>query len=540
MYCTMSLLYVKVLFSALCAVVLAHNKQPNIVLILADDLGWNDVGFHGSNQIPTPNIDALAYNGVVLNRFYVQSTCTPSRSALLTGQYPIRYGFQVMPILHGENRYLPLHLKTLPLHLKQLGYATRLVGKWHLGHSYFNNTPIYRGFDSHFGYWPGAIDYFNHVADGGYGMRRNLLTSWSTQNEYATHLFTRKSQDAIIEHNYKKPLFLMISHLAVHAADENQLLEVPDFAETNKTFGYISDHRRRLFAGMLTELDKSVGSVCNTLKDKGVLDDTIIIFLSDNGAQNTEMGYDNAGSNWPLRGMKATLFEGGVRSPAIMYYSKAKVKSAINSQLMHITDLMPTLYVAAGGNVKDLGTIDGVSQWGAITQGDESSRSSVLLDIDDFHPHSSLIGYRGRYKLINDSVINEFGQDGYYGKDTSPTKNPPYDVDLVLASPTNKAINKRLTKKKILTIRKKLTIQCTHKGTRPKPCDKNGLCLFDLVNDPCETENVAKKYPHIITDLSKQLLSYWKILKPQDKHFTDTKSNPIYYNNTWSTWMEHQ
>lgn len=125
--------------------------------------GWNDVGFHGSNQIPTPNIDAFAYNGVVLNRFYTQQTCTPSRAALLTGNYPIRSGMQGYPLRAGENRSLPLDMKAMPEHFQNLGYKTYLIGKWHLGHAYRSSTPVYRGFDYHFGYWNGYIGYFDKL-----------------------------------------------------------------------------------------------------------------------------------------------------------------------------------------------------------------------------------------------------------------------------------------------------------------------------------------------------------------------------------------
>ncbi|KAB0799282.1 hypothetical protein PPYR_07162 [Photinus pyralis] len=521
-------------------VLVSAKYQPNIVLIVADDLGWNDVGFHGSDQIPTPNIDALAYNGIVLNRFYVQSTCTPSRSALLTGQYPIRYGFQGWPLRNGENRYLPTHLRTLPDHLKGLGYTTSLVGKWHLGFSYWYNTPIYRGFDTHFGYWTGHIDYFNHTSDGGFAMRRNRHVAWETQNNYATQLFTQVSQETIMKHDYAKPLFLMVSHLAVHAADRNQLLEVPDLVETNKTFGYITDYRRRLFAGMLAELDKSVGAICRTLQDRGVFDNTIILFLSDNGAQNTGTRFDNSGSNWPLRGMKATLYEGGVRVPAVLYYGKLKTNATINNQLMHITDLLPTLYAAAGGNTRDLGTIDGVDQWPTISGGSKSPRSSALLDINEVALHSAVISHGGRYKLVNGSVLNPtFGRDGYYGYDTSLTNNPPYDADLVLDSETNRVIDKGLTKKKLFQTRKKVTIACDHGGGE-SVSREDTLFLFDLENDPCETKNLADKLPNIVADLSAQLLWYWEVLQPQHCQEPDPNSNPIYYNNTWVPWMEQR
>ncbi|XP_026470682.1 arylsulfatase B-like [Ctenocephalides felis] len=139
--------------------------RPHIVYIMADDLGWNDVSFHGSNQILTPNIDALAYNGMILNQHYVQPTCTPSRAALMTGKYPIYTGLQGYPLSIGDTRTLPAG-KILPGHLKDLGYVTRLVGKWHLGYSSLNATPTHRGFDSHLGHWTGFTSYYDYIHEG--------------------------------------------------------------------------------------------------------------------------------------------------------------------------------------------------------------------------------------------------------------------------------------------------------------------------------------------------------------------------------------
>jgi arylsulfatase B len=140
-----------------------HKKRPHIIVIIADDLGRNDVGFHGSNQIPTPNLDALAYNGIILDRHYTQYCCTPSRAAFLTGNYPIRSGMHGYPLKAGENRSIPTDTPTMPERLKKLGYKTHLVGKWHLGAAYRKNTPTGRGFDTHFGYWNGFVSYFDYL-----------------------------------------------------------------------------------------------------------------------------------------------------------------------------------------------------------------------------------------------------------------------------------------------------------------------------------------------------------------------------------------
>lgn len=139
------------------------EERPNIIVIVADDLGWNDVGFHGSNEVKTPNIDALAYDGQILNNYYVNPICSPSRSALMTGMYPIHTGLQHGVIGMGQDRGIPLNFTLLPEFLHNLGYQSHAVGKWHLGYSRAEYLPTKRGFGSHYGYWAGMQDYYSHT-----------------------------------------------------------------------------------------------------------------------------------------------------------------------------------------------------------------------------------------------------------------------------------------------------------------------------------------------------------------------------------------
>ncbi|CAH1981651.1 unnamed protein product [Acanthoscelides obtectus] len=233
-------------------------KKPNIILIIGDDEGWNDFGFHGSNQIPTPNIDALAYNGIILDKFYTQQTCTPSRAALLTGVYPFRFGFQGKPINPGENRSLPLDTPTMAEQLKKLGYSMHLVGKWHLGAAYKHVTPTRRGFDSHFGYWAGFVGYFDYMASTeltnttnytGLDLHDNFEPQWQYQGQYATDLFTEKSLDIIDKHNADKPLFLLLAHLAAHTGKDGIEIGVPNITEAHEKYKYIDRKERRQYAG---------------------------------------------------------------------------------------------------------------------------------------------------------------------------------------------------------------------------------------------------------------------------------------------------
>ncbi|CAD1470025.1 unnamed protein product, partial [Heterotrigona itama] len=231
--------------------VAAVASRPHIVFILADDLGWNDVGFHGSGQIPTPNIDALAYSGLLLDRYYVTPICTPSRSALMTGKHPIHTGMQHGVLKCAEPRGLPLHEKLLPEYLRELGYSTHIVGKWHLGFYTKEYTPTYRGFDSHLGLWSGHHDYFDHSAVEspywGLDMRRGLDAAWDLHGQYSTDIFTKEAVRLIDNHNTSRPMFLYLAHAAVHSGNPYNPLPAPD--QDVSKFTTIFNYDRRRFAG---------------------------------------------------------------------------------------------------------------------------------------------------------------------------------------------------------------------------------------------------------------------------------------------------
>ena len=182
----------------LSAVYAAQLSPPHIVILLADDLGWGDVGYHGS-RIHTPNIDNLAKNGTRLNQFYVQPVCSPTRGALLTGRYPMRLGLQCGVVRPWAQHGLSLDERTLPTALKEIGYQTAIVGKWHLGHSQPEFLPLQRGFDQQYGHYNGALDYFTHIRDGGFDWHQN-----DTRNDdegYATELIAAEAVRVIAEHD---------------------------------------------------------------------------------------------------------------------------------------------------------------------------------------------------------------------------------------------------------------------------------------------------------------------------------------------------
>lgn len=529
------------------------RKPPNIIIILADDVGWNDISLHGSSQIPTPNIDALGYNGVILDKFYTQQTCTPSRAALLTGTYPIKLGLQGIPLNAGENRSLPQHTPTLAERLKELGYSNHLVGKWHLGAACKEHTPTKRGFDTHFGYWSGFVGYFNYEVSApspldpkqnftGFDLRDNFTPQWGLKGQYATELFTKKSVEIIKKHKDETPLFLMLSHLAGHTGYNGTELGVPDVDAANKKYSYIESIERRSYADLVNIMDQSVGEIVEALSDKGMLENSIVLFFSDNGAQ-TEGLYQNFGSSWPFRGLKFTLFEGGVRGTGVLYSPLLKNKKYVNRQLIHITDFLPTFYSAAGGNVSNLGDIDGIDQWEVISGNVSTKRTEILINIDEESGYSGVLGYGGRYKLLNGSFSNGL-YNGYYGDSGRNSTDPSYNITNVLNSPTNLAINKLtikpLEKTTIEKLRKEIDIGSGSCRSINRLYLCNDLCLFDLYVDPCETENLIndKNLRDVVKDLNKKYLSYLKEVVPEGSHNVDPESDPKRFNGTWEYWLK--
>ncbi|XP_075236505.1 arylsulfatase B-like [Lycorma delicatula] len=212
--------------------------------------GWMDVGFHGSDDVHTPNIDALAYHGSSIHRHYTLPTGTPSRTALLSGKYPIRTGIQY-PLSAGTVEGIPLNEILLPQYLKRLGYKTHLVGKWHIGYYSNEHLPTNRGFDSHFGYYNSYIGYFDglHISTmnvAGLDVRRNEKPAWEElAGKYATNIFTDEAINIINNHNKNHPLFLELAHLAPHSGNKGGTLQINDVKINNEEFGYIKDENRK-------------------------------------------------------------------------------------------------------------------------------------------------------------------------------------------------------------------------------------------------------------------------------------------------------
>ena len=342
-----------------------NTKVPNMVVLLADDLGWADVGWHGS-QIPTPNLDRLAKAGAQLDHFYVQPVCSPTRAALMTGRYPIRHGLQVGVVRPWAQYGLPLDEQTLAQGLKSAGYATAIVGKWHLGHFKPEYLPTRRGFDHQYGHYNGAIDYFDHTRDGGFDWHRD--DKECRDQGYSTHLIADESVKIIQEHAGKKPFFLYVPFNAVHSPHQ-----VPK--KYLEPFEHLKGDRR-LYAGMLTAMDEAIGKIVQAIDEAGERSNTLFFFSSDNGGPAPGKVTDNG----LLRAGKGTLYEGGVRVPAFMTWEERIPAGSIVKSPMHIVDLYPTLLGLANAKVQQQLPIDGVDVWDAIARGKPLGDRELLLN----------------------------------------------------------------------------------------------------------------------------------------------------------------
>ncbi|XP_017884012.1 arylsulfatase B [Ceratina calcarata] len=522
------------------AIIISHvvgSEQPHIVFILADDLGWNDVGFHGSGQIPTPNIDALAYSGLMLDRYYVAPICTPSRSALMTGKHPIHTGMQHGVLKCAEPRGLPLHEKLLPEYLKELGYNTHIVGKWHLGFYTKEYTPTYRGFETHTGFWSGHQDYYDHTAVEspywGLDMRRGLDPAWDLHGQYSTDIFTREAVKLIDGHNTSRPMFLYLAHAAVHSGNEYNPLPAPD--QDVAKFTSIFNYNRRRFAGMLSKLDESVGQVVEALRKKNMLKNSIIVFSTDNGGPPAGFNL-NAASNWPLRGTKNTLWEGGVRGAGLLWSPKLLQTGRVSRQLFHITDWLPTLITAAGGDPSKL-SIDGMDLWNALSDDTESPRTSVLHNIDDKFGVAGIT--IGDWKYVQGTTYK--GEwDGWYGPSG---REWVYDVGGVIGSVAARAVASvglSLSADTVRQLREEAMIKCPPRnGSLPLCKPMIEPCLFNIQRDPCEDNNLIHEYPTIVESLRTELqkLNATAILPgnlPWDK-----RADPVLWDHMWTNFGDH-
>jgi arylsulfatase A-like enzyme len=368
--------------------------HPNIVYIVADDLGWKDVGFHGSD-IPTPNIDDLAKNGARLEQFYAQPFCTPTRAALMTGRYPFRYALQTAVIPSSGSYGRPTDEWLLPQALKEVGYDTAIVGKWHLGHGDRKYWPRQRGFDYQYGPLIGEIDYFTHEQHG--------VLDWFRDNQpvreegYSTTLLGNDAVKLIGQHDPARPLYLYLAFNAPHTP-----YQAPQ--EYLDRFKGIEDPSRRAYAASIAAMDDQIGRVVAALESRKMRQNTLIVFQSDNGGTRNAMFAGELDmtrvkipcDNGPYRDGKGSLYEGGTRVPALVNWPGHVKAGTVVEGMMHVVDMFPTLLAVSGGSAAKSKALDGLDVWPTIAEGKPSPRTEVVYNIEVFRA-----GVRqGDWKLV--------------------------------------------------------------------------------------------------------------------------------------------
>ncbi len=314
--------------------------RPNFVVILADDLGYGDVGSYGG-QIPTPGLDRMAAEGLRFRDFHSSGTvCTPTRAGLLTGRYQQRAGLEeVILVGFDQNRHWGLQEgeTTLPELLKRSGYSTGIAGKWHLGYREQYN-PLLRGFDFFRGFVGGNIDYQAHIDRAGvydwWNGRKSIV-----EDGYATRLITNHALQ-FIQENRTRPFFLLVAHAAPHFPYQGP--EDPAFRVTGEMVQSDLDFQTSpaTYSEMVEAMDRGVGRILDTLQELNLADNTLVFFFSDNGANRN-------GSNGPLRGSKTHVWEGGHRVPAMAWWP-GRIRVGVSDRLVSSLDLMPTMLELAG------------------------------------------------------------------------------------------------------------------------------------------------------------------------------------------------
>ena len=389
------------------------DTRPNILIFLSDDMSWGQPGFNGGTEVATPNLDRIANQGVKLTQFYVQPVCTATRGSLLTGRYSWKNGTEVRVGLRDRQGMLTDE-RTLADALRDAGYVTWMVGKWHLGQWQPSHLPLQRGFDHHYGLYSGEIDSFTLHR----GRNRRGILDWHrngrpvVESGYSTFLLAEEAIQLIERHDGSRPFFLYLPFNAVHNPND-----APD--EYVEPYSHLENPKQR---GQFKAMDVAIGRVLDALDRKGVLDDTLILFLNDNGGTST------SGWNPPYRGKKSGFFEGGVRVPAVMRWPAHITAGSENDALLHVVDLFPTIAGLAGADTTAGLPLDGLDAWQAIAKGADSPRNEVVYALGVIR--------LGDWKLIEEDV------DLY---DPAPgtvllynIKDDPYEQTNLAASETEK------------------------------------------------------------------------------------------------------
>lgn len=394
---------------------LSAAEKPNVIVIVADDLGWNDVGYHGGD-IETPALDRLAKEGMQLDRFYTTPICSPTRAALMTGRDPMKLGIAYGVIMPWDTNGVHPDEHFMPQSFKAAGYQTAMVGKWHLGHAQQSYHPNERGFDHFYGHLHTEVGFYPPFSNqGGKDFQRNGV---SIDDEgYETYLLADEVTRYIRERDTEKPFFVYMPFIAPHTPldapkdlqekykDINTDLQPArsfwtDFSrQSSKMRGRPSS--RPMYAAVVDGMDQAINQVLNTLDDQGIADDTIVLFMSDNGGAAFEPG---GADNVPLRGGKGETFEGGIRVISLIRWPENIPAGEKMAQIMSVMDVFPTLAQAADIPAKNRRPFDGRSMWPAINQGKRQPREDFLFFTSEIPltGHFNFTAFNDDWKLVQE------------------------------------------------------------------------------------------------------------------------------------------
>jgi len=456
------------LLAAACALLawpLAADERPNVIVIVADDLGWNDVGYHGGD-IDTPSLDLLAREGMQLDRFYTTPICSPTRAALMTGRDPMRLGVAYGVIMPWDSNGVHPDEHFMPQSFRAAGYQTAMVGKWHLGHAQQTYHPNERGFEHFYGHLHTEVGFYPPFSNqGGKDFQRNGVSI--NDDGYETFLLADEVSRYIRERNKQKPFFVYMPFLAPHTpldAPEDLQKKYKDIntdlaparSGTTDTTREMAKKRgepsaRPMYAAVVDAMDQAIGQVLETLQQEGIDDNTIVLFMSDNGGAAYSLG---GADNAPLRGGKGETFEGGIRVISLLRWPDQIPAGSKLEQIMSVMDVFPTLAEAAGINANNRRPLDGRSMWPAISEGKTQAREDYLYFASEIpiYGHFNLTAFNDEWKLV---------QEIEQGQLTTEVRN----------------------------------------------------YLFRIGEDPNEYHNLAEQHPEVVAELT-QRIQHWRALHP--------------------------
>eukprot|EP00040_Diaphanoeca_grandis_P016172 m.83323 g.83323 ORF g.83323 m.83323 type:complete len:980 (+) comp25617_c0_seq1:503-3442(+) len=533
----------------------AGQKNPHVLLVIVDDAGYNDFDWSPGNAFVTPTLRRLANKGVFLHNHYSCPVCAPSRFTLHTGRHAVTMGLSRSNINPQEGVAVDQKYQTLAEAFKARGYATYGYGKWHLGHGRKISTPGYRGYDYYYGGFLGSNDHFTHVKSihpegnrelrcSGVDLRRcegkKITTDYYQGGVYSTTLFTNEAVASIKAHDIeRKSGFFYVSYNAPHRP-----YQAPDnlISQFNTTT-YPGNTERGVLAAMMLGVDEGVASIISALKEKEMWQDTITVFMSDNGGSSVKRGREVVQSNYPLRGGKATLFEGGSKTCAFIHtftYERdyqARWKSLATSRtgrnylpLFFISDWMSTLLDASGVPLESNEpeeSLGSISHWETLTTEELKSelqpREEILHQLYE-SPELCTRPENGR------AFCGALRQ-GDWKVVLMPSANAAYN-DWVLADEQIQIQKTSVT-----------TVECL--GEKPpqyetEHCLVDKPCLFNLKLDPCEYKNVADQHPEIfrrLDDRLEELLAARSEKSEKPAYFSDGCTAVSIWGD-WGLWLD--